>query len=303
MAIDASWRLLPLIPLGLAMTGCPGAVQQDTMVQTRTAVPVSVCRKQLSPPASGSANQVRDLDAEQWVGVVVPQFSPDHGLDSTAVDCTGNYIFANESLRGGATPRNWPFMVDPDDVSVQAGPNGMRAIWVRSIRFDNGDEGGPVALARAAGDGADVYAVGSFRGPSNSKITPARLGNEVIVVAETKECSPDGADCRKRAFFYLPRRGRLIQGAVADIERTSVVPSLTEKGLFTQYKLSTDVTYKPEGILLLEQLTVKTTHTDVPDFDSDRHLRTVEFQRLLKVERDSMFSTNDPLWERVVGRD
>ncbi len=303
MAIDAFKRLAPVMLSSLAMTGCPGAVQQDTMLQTRVAVPVAVCRTKLAPAANGQGNQVRDLDAEQWVGVVVPEFAPEKGLEPTAVDCTGNYVFANESLRGGATPRNWPLGVDPDDVAVQAGPNGMRTVWVRSIRFDNGDEGGPLALTRAAGDSADVFAVGSFRGPSDSKITPARLGNEAIVVAETKDCPPDGKDCRKRLFFYLPRRGRLIQGAVIDLERTSVVPSVTEKGLFTQYKLSTDVTYKPEGILLLEQLQVRTTKTDVPDLDSDRHLRTVEFSRLLKVERDSMFSTNDALWDRVVGRD
>jgi hypothetical protein len=305
MAIQADRRLFSafLMLAGLAGTGCPGAVQQETMVQTRTAVPVSVCRTKLAPAANGRSNAVRDLDAEQWVGVIVPQFTPDRGLEPTDVDCTGNYVFANESLRGGATPRDWPLGVDPEDVAIQQGPNGLKAVWLRSIRFENGDEGGPIALARAAGDSADVFAVGSFRGPSNSKVTPVRIGNDSMVVAETKECPPEGNDCRRRAYFFLPRRGRLIQGAVIDLERTTTVPSITEKGLFTEYHLSTDVSYKPDGIHLLEQLRVKTTHTDIPDFDSDRHLRTVEFSRLLKVERDSLFSSNDPLWERVVGRD
>lgn len=303
MSKEAALRLLPLTLLALSATACPGAVQQDTMAAARASVPVSVCRTQLTSAGAGASNRVRELDAEQWVGVIVPQFDRDKGLEPTAVDCTGNYVFANESLRDGATPRDWPLIVEPEDVVMQTGPNGMKTIWVRSIRFDNGDEGGPIAMARASGDSADVFAVGSFRGPANTKITPARLGNDMIVVAETKECPPEGTDCRKRAYFFLPRRGRLIQASVIDLERTAVVPSITERGLFTEYKLRTDVSYKPDGIVLLEQLRVRITHTDVPTLDTDRSLRTVEFSRMLKVERDSMFSTNDPLWERVVGRD
>jgi hypothetical protein len=41
----------------------------------------------------------------------------------------------------------------------------------------------------------------------------------------------------------------------------------------------------------------------VGDRDSDRDLRKVEFSRFLRVERDTLFSSNDPLWERVVGQD
>ena len=288
----------------MLVAGCaPTAVNQTSNVDPRLNVPVSVCRQKLAPPPSGGSGKVRDLDAEQWVGVLVPQFDQQKGLEPTSVDCTGSYVFANESLRGGASTRGWPRVIDPEDVSIQAGPNGMRSVWVRSLKFDNGDEGGPLALVRASGDSADVFAVGSFRGPGKTKISPVRMGNDSLVVAESKECSPDGAECRKRAYFFLPRRGRLIEGAVIDLERTTIVPSLTEHGLYTQYKLSTDVTYKPEGVLLVEQVQVRITHNDAPDFDSERHLRTVEFSRMLRVERDSMFSTNDPLWERVVGRD
>lgn len=278
-------------------------MNQTTNVDTRLNVPVSVCRSKLSPPPSGGTGKVRDLDAEQWVEVIVPQFDRAKGIDPTSVDCTGSFVFANESLRGGASTRGWPRAIDPEDVSIQSGPNGMRSVWIRTLKFDNGDEGGPLALVRASGDSADVFAVGSFRGPGKTKIMPVRMGNDSLMVAETKECPPDGLECRKRAYFFLPRRGRLIEGAVVDLERTTVVPSQTEHGLYTQYKLSTDVSYKPEGIILVEQVQVRTTHTDHPDLDNERHLRTVEFSRMLKVERDSMFSTNDPLWERVVGRD
>lgn len=297
-------QALGLLGFSMALVGCaPTATQQTRMVDSRQVVPVSVCRQKLAPQGGASKGRVRDLDPEQWLGVIVPTFDREKGFDATTVDCTGNYLFANESLRGGASTRGWPRLVDPEDVAVMSGPNGMRTVWIRSLKFENGDEGGPIALARAYDDAAEIYAVGTFRGPPNSTFLPVRLGNDSIVVAETKECPEDGTECRKRAYFFLPRRGRLIEGAVVDMERTTVVPSTTQRGLFTQYRLTTDVTYQPEGILLLEQIQVRITRTDIPDLDSDRRLRTVEFARFLKVERDSLFSSNDPLWERVVGRD
>ena len=81
------------------------------------------------------------------------------------------------------------------------------------------------------------------------------------------------------------------------------VPSAIARGLFARYKLVTDITYRPDGILLLEQVDVRLVENGLPDKDSGRHMRTVEFGRLLKVERDSLFSSNEPLWDRVVGQD
>ena len=165
-----------------------------------------------------------------------------------------------------------------------------------------GGEGGPIALVRAVDDRAEVYGIGSFRGPPKSLVSPVRLGNENIAVAETTTC-PDPDDCRKRAQFYLARRGRLIESASVDLERTAVVPSVTERGLYAKYILRTDVNYKPNGIQLLEQVVVKIIHYEEGARDSDRALRKVEFSRFLRVERDTLFSSNDPLWERVVGQD
>lgn len=290
---------------GTAIVGCSAAaVQQDRQAEMRDVTPVSVCRMKLAPvsPERGKA-VVRDLDPSQWMEVMVPNYDDEKGIDPTSLDCTGNYAFANESMRGGASDRGWPRKLDADDMTVNAGPNGMRVLWLRTLKFDDGEEGGPLALARARGDSAEIYGIGSFRGPKGSTFATARVGNETIVTAETKECSPDGDACRKRNVFFLPRRGRLIEGATIDLDRTAIVPSTTQRGLYAQYHLSTDVTYQKDGILLLEQVSVRITPSEVPDLDSDRELRTVEFSRFLKVDRDTLFSSNEPLWERVVGRD
>jgi hypothetical protein len=289
-----------------ALTGCSGAaVQQDRQAEMRQVTPVSVCRAKLAPLTSTVAAQsaVRELEPAQWLSVLVPAYDDESGIEPTSLDCTGNYVFANESLRGGASTRGWPRVLDPDELTIAAGPNGMRVLWLRGVRFENGEEGGPLALARAQGDAAEIYGVGSFRGPVDSEFVTARVGNDTIVVATTKECVEESGTCRKRGYFFLPRRGRLIEGAVVDLERTELVPSTTARGLYAEYQLNTDVTYQKDGILLLEQVAVRIQKSEVPELDSDRELRTVEFARLLKFERDSVFSSNEPLWERVVGRD
>ena len=296
-----AWTFVALVP---ALVGCGAAPEQrHPETRLRKQGPVPVCTHQLSPVKSGSGKAVvRNLDAEQWMPVLVPAFTPERGLQDKDLDCTGNYAFANESLRGGVSPKGWPRPLDPDDVEIRAGPEGMRTIWLRVLKFENGDEGGMVALVRAVDDRAEVYGIGSFRGPTKSQLSPVRLGEETVLVGESKVC-PDPDNCRKRAHFYLQRRGRLIEAASVDLERTAIVPSVTERGLYARYQLSTDVTYKPDGIHLLEQVRVKIIKSDDPNRDSERELRKVEFSRQLRVERDTLFSTNDPLWERVVGQD
>lgn len=288
-----------------AVAGCGASPEQPhSETPTRQQIPIPVCTTALTPVARKATGKAaaRSLDPEQWMNVVSPSFNPQGGLGPTDTDCTGHYLFANESLRGGISTKGWPRPFDPDELDVRAGPEGLRVIWLKVLKFENGDVGGPVALVRAADDRAEVYGVGSFRGPPKSKINPVRLGNETLAVAESLVC-PDLDDCRKRADFYLARRGRLINSAQVDLERTQVVPSITERGLYAKYVLKTDVTYKPNGIQLLEQVQVKIIHYETGERDSDRALRKVEFSRFLRVERDTLFSSNDPLWERVVGQD
>lgn len=288
----------------LAWIGCGAAPEQPHLeAPTRNQVPIAVCTTPLgAPKRAGSRAVVRNLDPEDWARILMPSYNEEKGLTATETDCTGNYVFANESLRGGISAKGWPRLLEPEEIDTRAGPEGMRVVWLRVLKFENGDDGGPIALVRAVDDRAEIYGIGSFRGPAKSKIDPVRMGNENLVVAESKVC-PDPDDCRKRAQFFLVRRGRLIEGASVDLERTAVVPSVLERGLYARYQLQTDVQYKPNGIQLLEQVTVKIIHYQEPTRDSDRELRKVEFARFLRVERDTLFSSNDPLWERVVGQD
>lgn len=294
-----------LLALAFSVGGCSAAAENTREEsKPRKATPIPVCTKQLAPVRAASQGKavVRTLDPEQWVEVIAPSFDEAKGLNPTDIDCTGHYMFANEMLRGGVSTRGWPRLVDPEELEIRSGPDGLRVVWLRALKFENGDEGGPIALVRAVDDRAEVYGIGSFRGPPKSQLNPVRLGNDNLVVAESKLC-PSPEDCQHRAHFYLPRRGRLIEAATVDLERTAIVPSVTARGLYALYRLRTDVTYKPDGIHLLEQVKVKIIHYEAGNRDSDRELRKVEFSRLLRVQRDTLFSSNDPLWERVVGQD
>ncbi len=293
-----------LFVLGTA-AGCGGAAEAPaTEAKIRKSTPIPVCATPLPPAKAAKPGEktIRALDPEQWLPVVFPGYAPDKGIAASELDCTGQYAFANETLRGGTTIRGWDRKVEPEEIDMRAGPDGLRVIWLRSLKFENGDEGGPIALVRAVDDQAEVYAVGSFRGSPKTKLQPVRLGSDSIVAAETKVC-PDPDDCRKQSHFFLMRRGRLIQSAVVDLERVAVLPSVTERGLYARYTLRTDVNYQPDGIQLVEQIRVRILHDDSGTRDSDRDLRKVEFSRLLRVDRDALFSSNDPLWERVVGQD
>jgi hypothetical protein len=290
-----------------ANTGCVSRERPIYEADERQTVPIPVCAKPLPPPRrnKGEGNKliIRDLEPEEWLEIMMPEYRPSKGLEPRLRDCTGNYAFANEVLRYGVPLDDWPVKINPDDLDMRQGPRGLRVLRLRVLAFENGDVGGPIALMRAVNDKAEVYAVGSYRGPSDAKLTPMRLGNDTIVVAEAKRC-PDVFNCRKVADFYLARRGRLVNAASVDLERVVRVPSVTERGLYAEYHLTTDVSYSADGVQLLEQLKVRIIpYENQGDRDSDRVLRTVEFARLLRVERDTLFSTNEPLWERVVGQD
>lgn len=298
--------------LAVTAVGCASAELPRPETATRQVVPIPVCTKGLAPPkrAAGGKAVMRSLEPEEWLEILVPSYEEKRAFDGRELDCTGHYVFANDALRwgipvrGSFTEEGKPLTVEPDvEVDVHAGPEGMRVLWMRSLRFENGDIGGPLALVRAIDDRAEIYGVGSFRGPDTTKFEMARVGSEAVVVSQEKRC-PDQYNCRKVANFYLARRGRLVQAATADVDRIARIPCVAERGLYCEYKLRTDVTYEPDGIHLLEQVRVKVVPTEAKgDRDGDRMLRTAEFTRVLKVERDSLFSSNESLWERIVGQE
>src|SRR5262249_50480395 len=148
------WRgalVAPLAPIAVAsIVGCGAAAEQPNMeAKTRKQIPVPVCTMQLAPVKGGAGGEavIRSLDPEQWMPALIPLYNPEKNeLNPTDTDCTGNYLFANESLRGGIVNKGWPHVLDPDELEMRAGPEGMRVLWLPILKFENGDVGGPIAL-------------------------------------------------------------------------------------------------------------------------------------------------------------
>src|SRR5262249_3503751 len=87
----------------LAWLGCGASPEQPHQEgPTRRQIPIAVCTTPLgAPKRAGSRSIVRNLDPEDWAHILMPSYVEQEGLKATEVDCTGNYVFANESLRGG----------------------------------------------------------------------------------------------------------------------------------------------------------------------------------------------------------
>ena len=72
--------------------------------------------------------------------------------------------------------------------------------------------------ARSVDDGAEVYGIGSFRGPPKSRIEPVRVGNENLAVAESTICPALdlivvrlGKTAHEREDFLVPWRAAMVQ--------------------------------------------------------------------------------------------
>jgi hypothetical protein len=135
--------LLALSAFGLG--GCGASPEQPHVeVPTRKQIPIPVCSQQLTPlkrSASGKA-MVRSLDPEQWMNVLIPAYTVEKGLGDKDVDCTGHYVFANESLRGGVSAKGWPRALDAGGARQRAGPEGMRVLWLTSSSSRTGTRAG-----------------------------------------------------------------------------------------------------------------------------------------------------------------
>ena len=108
----SSFGLAAVVGLwAMSVAGCGASPEQPHgEIKTRKQIPIPVCSQQLSPVQSdgGGKAVVRSLEPEQWMSILVPSYTEEKGLNATDMDCTGNYIFVNESLRGGVSQRGWP---------------------------------------------------------------------------------------------------------------------------------------------------------------------------------------------------
>ncbi|HEX8789723.1 MAG TPA: hypothetical protein VF765_02145 [Polyangiaceae bacterium] len=263
----------------------------------RAMAPVPACILPLAgkPRAAGT---LRNLHEEEYWKLVFPSYDASHHqLDPAAAACTGSAVFDDPVFRGGST-RGTPIQVEDGDILYGNGGDHMRIVWMRTHRWKDGSEAGPIALVRALDDFAEVYAVGVFkRAASQSSFQAERLGEEFLVSATDDGCEglPPTRECDAKVTLLLPRFGRLVEVAAIDTEKRAYATG-SEPGVqgAIEYRLTTSPQYTSAGVKLFEEVQA----TD----SAGRVVRSTELERMLVLRDGKMEPTSDGIWDRVYPR-
>jgi hypothetical protein len=261
----------------------------------RAMAPVPACITPLAARAHGAGQTMRTLTEDQYWQLVFPGYDPqNHKLPLDSLTCTGSRVFDDPVFAGGTTRGN-PIDVQDGDAQFGGGGNRVRIVWLRTHRWPDGSEAGPLALVRAQEDFAEVYSIGAYRRATGDLTMQAeRVGNEVVVSATDDGCKgqPKTAACETTVTLYLPRFGRLVRAATIATEKRAFAAG-GEQGVTGQvkYELTASPQYLPAGIKLFEQ--VKATDP------AGRVVHTTELERTFVLRNGALEQGSDSLWSRV----
>lgn len=295
---------LAIAMLALAALSCPGlsACSETTRPPRiedapRAMAPVPACLQPLAAKVR-AAGTLRNLREEEYWKLVFPSYDASHHeLDPSAAACTGTAIFADPVFAGGAT-RGTPMKIEDGDILYGNGGDHVRIVWMRTHRWQDGSEAGPIALVRARDDFAEVYAVGVFkRAATQSAFQAERLGEEFLVSATDDGCEglAPTKECVTKLTLLLPRFGRLVQVAAIDTEKRAYATG-GEPGVQgpVEYRLTTSPQYGVGGVKLFEEVQA----TD----SAGRLVRSTELERMLVLRDGKMEPTGEGIWDRVYPR-
>jgi hypothetical protein len=295
-------RLALAASCSAAFVACAATEERPrTEDDARRLAPLPACLVQLPSKGAKTEGVVKSLSEEQIWRLVYPSFDPAfgaaddsgrHSLPADPVACTGRAVLRDEELEGGA-PKP---VIKEGDVSLGGGGDRLKVAWLRSMTFDDGTEGGALALVRSFAGTAEVYAVGAFRGRPKTLFSLERVGPEVLVVAEDQGCAgrKAGTACETPISVYVPRFGALDRAARFAEERVAYAEG-TEPGVpgRVEYRLSSAAQYVPGGIRVLEQVLVRD--------ELGREIRKAELERDYTFAPDgTLVVSEDSLWSRVV---
>jgi len=256
--------------------------------------PVPACILPLASRTHGAGQTMRNLTEDQYWQLVFPGYDAQHhSLPTNSLTCTGSKVFDDAVFAGGTT-RGSPIDVQSGDAVFGNGGDRVRIVWLRTHRWPDGSEAGPVALVRAKEDFAEVYAVGAYR-RSNGQLTlqAERLGTEVLITATDDGCQGQAktSPCETNVSLFLPRFGHLVRLTTLATEKRAFATG-GEKGVEGQvaYELTASPQYTQDGIKLFEQ--VKATDP------AGRLVHKTELERLL-VLHDGTLEHSDSLWVKL----
>jgi hypothetical protein len=267
--------------------------------QSRRVAPLPACVEYLPARRSDTAGTMRSLREDQTFKLIFPGFDLEkHLLPDGSPGCTGQLVLADPAIAGGAPIRPWPFLQQDGDIQFGSGGDRIKVVWLKLLAWPDGTVGGPIALVRANERFADLFAIGALRGAGDKlKLGTQRLGDDVVVTVETDNCSgrkPD-ASCESHLAILLARGGVLKRAVDLSSERVvHLTPADSASTGTMEYRLTSTVDYKPDGVHLTEQIQASD--------EAGRPMRKAEVERLFSLDdkSGSLSTLEPPLWDRFV---
>ena len=263
--------------------------------EARVMAPVPACITPLPARTTATAGTMRNLREDQYWQLVFPAFDDDRKLlPVDALACTGARVFDDPMFAGGTT-RGSPIQVQEGDILYGSGGDRLRILWMRTHKWNDGGEAGPIALVRTKEDFAEVYAIGAYRRATPQTTFQAeRVGTEFLVSATDDGCQglPKTAPCETKVTLFLPRFGKLVPLVAIDTERRAYA-SGSEPGVSgnIEYRLTASPQYSAAGVSVFEQ--VKATDS------TGRVLRKTELERVMLLHDGKLESSSDSIWGRT----
>jgi hypothetical protein len=238
---------------------------------------------------------MRSLTEDQYWQAVFPAYdATNHTLAVDALLCTGAKGFDDPVYAGGTT-RGTPITVQAEDIVLGNGGDHVRIAWLRTHRWPDGSEAGPLALVRAKEAYAEVYAIGAYRRSVGQPVFQVeRLGTEVLLSATSDGChgQPATAPCEKNIDLFLPKFGKLERlVTISTLKRAYAAGSEPGIGGQIEYELTASPQYTADGIHVFEQVQAK---------DSvGRVVHKTELERTFLLHDGTLDQDGDSLWARV----
>jgi hypothetical protein len=215
-------------------------------------------------------------------------------VDRSAPDCAGREVFSNPLFQDADGSRTGMIPAKTEDLSVTAGANDFKVLWLRAQTFANGEAGGPLALARPREGTAEVYAIGLYRGnPATSRFAIERLGPRFLITASDEGCTnvKAGQGCQTRLDVFLMKAGQLVTVANLTLDR---IQYGTAPGVVggVQYRMTATPVFDPKQIRVSEQVVVRDS--------TQTAIRKSNLDRTFTMKGGALVPSAPSLWDQVV---
>jgi hypothetical protein len=257
--------------------------------KARRDVPISVCRKSLTP---ADVNESGGPRSELYWSTVLPSFGG-FGSLFDAVDCLGDVL---QSVGGPSQPpAGGPVRVHVTqaDSTITPAAEGAELVWFRTFATSDRYASGPLAVMRPRTSELDVYAVGFYSGSSrHSRFELAKLGVTPLVIARDEGCADVkvDTDCTSTISLDLVVGGQI--GVAAKTAQDRVQSgSLKDVGR-VRWRLTTEPpVFDGQSVRIKEKLSAHDA--------GDNEVRRSEGERVFTLRASELVADAESIWAQV----